>query len=110
EISSQLGLHPRIIDRYRGRENQRVPVSLLPKAVDHRSHESQNATGALKLEQGGPVGVEPVEDLGVDRIGRLDALLVLSTPAVRRKLGRLGVIQFGEGAGGYVSLLEGIWP
>ena len=78
EVARQLGLHARIVDRHRGRQDQRIAVALLPQAVDHRRHQAQHAARALELEQRGPVGVEPVEDLRVDRVGGLDALLVVA--------------------------------
>jgi len=45
--------------------------------VDDRRHEPQNTAGTLELEQGRPVGVEPIEHFGVNGIGRLDALFIV---------------------------------
>ena len=86
EVARQLELHARVVDRDVGRQDQRVAVALLPQAVDHRRHQAQHAAGALELHQRGPVGVEPVEDLRVDRVGRLDALLVVGVAALGREL------------------------
>ena len=80
-----------------GRQDQRVLVALLPEAVDDGGHQAQHAAGALELDQGGPVGVEPVEDLRVDGVGRLDALLVVGVAALGRELLVLGAVEVGEG-------------
>ena len=110
EVARQLGLHARVVDRDRRGQDQRVAVALLPQAVDHRRHQAQHAARALELHQRGPVAVEPVEDLGVDRVGGLDALLVVAVPALGRELGSLRAIEVGEGARGHVALLEGVRP
>ena len=34
--------------------------------MNHRSHQAQHASSALKLQQRGPVGVETIEHLGMD--------------------------------------------
>ena len=86
EVARQLELHARVVDRDVRRQDERVPVPLLPQAVDHRRHQAQHAARALELHQRGPVGVEPVEDLRVDRVGRLDALLVVGVAALGREL------------------------
>src|SRR3954468_12757560 len=46
----------------------------------------------------------------MNRIGGLDALLVVRRPAFGRELGGLRAIEIGEGAGGDVALLEGVGP
>ena len=79
---------------------------LLPQAVDHRRHQPQHAARALELHQRRPVGVEPVEDLGVDRVGRLDALLVLGIAALGRELLVLRPVQVGERRADHVAVLE----
>jgi hypothetical protein len=50
--------------------------------LDDGGHEEEDAAGALELDQGGPVGVEAVEDLGVDGVGGLDAFLVVGVAAL----------------------------
>ncbi len=71
----------------------------LPEGVDDGRHQAQHAAGPLELVQGGPVVVEPVEQLGVDRVGHLDPALVVGLPALRRKLLLLRAVQLREGAG-----------
>ena len=106
EVARQLELHARVVDRDGRRQDQRVAVALLPQAVDHRRHQAQHAARALELHQRRPVGVEPVEDLRMDRVGRLDALLVVAVAALGRELRLLRAIEIGEGARGHVALLE----
>ena len=87
-------------------QDQRIAVALLPQAVDHRRHQAQHAARALEFHQRGPVGVQPVEDFRMDRVGRLDALLVFGFAALRRKLGLLVTVKLGEGARHDVAILE----
>ena len=74
--------------------------------MDHRRHQAQHAAGALELHQRGPVGVEPVEDLRVDRVGRLDPLLVVGVAALGRELLVLRAVEIGERARHHVAVLE----
>ena len=98
QIARQLVTHARIVDRDVGRHDQRVAVALLPQAVDHRRHQAQHAARALELHQRRPVRIEPVEHLRMDRIGRLQALLVVGVAALGRELLMLRAIEIGEGA------------
>jgi hypothetical protein len=74
--------------------------------MDHGRHQAQYAARALELHQGRPVAIEPVEDLRVDGIGRLQALLVIGGAAFRRELVGLRTIEIGEGACHEIALLE----
>ena len=76
--------------------------------MDHGGHQAQHAARALELHQGGPIGVEPVEDLRVDRIRGLDAFLVVAASTLGRELGTLRVIEVRERARGHVTLFEGV--
>jgi hypothetical protein len=97
KVARQLGLHASIVDRNRGRQAQRVAVTLFPQAVDHRSHQAQYTARALERHQRRPVAVKPIENLRVDRVRGLDALLVVAALALGRELGALRVIEVGEG-------------
>ena len=106
EVARQLELHARVVDRDVRRQDERGLVPLLPQAVDHRRHQAQHAAGALEFHQRGPVGVEAVEDLRVDRIGRLDAFLVVGVAALGRELLVLRPVEIGEGPRHHVAVLE----
>ena len=110
EIAGQLVAHAVVVDGKGGGQQQRVAVPSLPQTVDHRGHQAQHASGALKLGEGGPVRVESVEDLGMNRVGGPDAAFVVGSAALRGKLDLLQAIQFGEGPGGDVALREGVRP
>src|SRR5690606_24154894 len=110
EIARELELHARIIYRQRRRQDQRVAIPTFPETMDHGRHESQHTACALELDQGGPVLVEPVEDLRMNRVGGLDALLVIAAPALWGELRRLRAIQVGKGPRGYVALLISLGP
>ena len=74
--------------------------------MNHGGHQTQHATRALELHKGGPVGVEPVKNLRVNRIGCLDALFVIGVVALGRKLLVLGPVKIGEGPRHNVAVLE----
>ena len=109
QIARQLELHARVVDRDVRRQDQRVAVALFPQAVDHRRHQAQHAARALEFHQRGPVGVEPVENLRVDRIRGLDPLLVVGVAALGRELLVLRAVEVGEGARDHVAVLELRW-
>ena len=99
EVARQFGLHARVVDGDRGREDQRTGVTLLPQAVDDGGHEAQDAARALERHQGRPVGVEPVKDLGVDGVSRLNAPFVVDGATFGRELALLRLIQLGRRRG-----------
>ena len=86
EVAGQLVAHAVVVDGKGGGQQQRVAVPPLPQAVDHRRHQAQHASGALKLGEGGPVRVESVEDLGMNRVSRPDAALIIGSAAFRGEL------------------------
>ena len=102
----QLELDPRIIDRDVRRQDQRVAVALLPKAVNHCGHEAQHAARALELHQRRPIGVEPIEDLRMDWIGGLEPLFVVGIAALRREFLMLRSVEVREGARHHVAIFE----
>src|SRR5664279_4856847 len=67
-----------ISDTHRAGHDQRAGVTGGPQGVDHGAHQPQHTTGALEAFQGGPVGVEPVEQFRVDGVGGLDPGLVVT--------------------------------
>jgi hypothetical protein len=80
EVADQLELDAGVVDGDVGREDQRGPVPLLPEAVDDRGHEAEDAACAPELDQGGPVGVEAVEDLGLAVAGGPKTTLTATVP------------------------------
>ena len=54
--------------------------------MDDVGHEAQHAARALEARQRGPVVVEAVEELGVDRVGVHHAALVGALAALGREL------------------------
>ena len=105
EVTVQLELHAgSSIEMFAGRMSGFL--SPFPEAVDHRRHEAQHAAGPLELHERRPVVVEPVEDLGVDRKSRLDALLVVRVAALGRELLVLSPVQVREGPRHHVAVFE----
>ncbi len=103
QVAGELELDPRIVDADVARHDQRVAVALLPERVDDRRHQAQHAAGPLELHQRGPVLVQAVEHLGVDRVGVAQALLVLGLVGLGRELLLLGPVQLVERAGDAVA-------
>ena len=106
QVSGQLELHARIVDRDVRGQDQRIPVALLPKAVNHGRHQPQHAPRALELHQRRPVRVQAVEDLRMYRPGRLDPLLVVRVPTRGRELLALGPIEVRERPRDHVPVPE----
>ena len=106
QVAGQLELHPRIVDRQVGGQDDGVAVPLLPEAVDDRRHQSQHAAGPLERHQRRPVGVEPVEDLRMDRISGDYALFVVGVAALGGELLVLATVELGERSGHHVTILE----
>ncbi|MGA2257861.1 MAG: hypothetical protein ABSG53_24625, partial [Thermoguttaceae bacterium] len=92
-------MHGRIIYRHRGGHDEQVAVLPFPERMDHRRHEAQHTTGALEFVKRGPVVVEPIEQLWVDRVGHLDPALVIRLPTLRGEFLLLRSIKLGEGMG-----------
>jgi hypothetical protein len=109
KVSSELELNSRVVDRNVARQDQRVSVALLPKAVYDRGHEAKNASRALELGKGGPIVVEPVEYLWVNGISRSNSLLVVGIPALGRKLLVLCPVEVVEAPRNVVAGLELLW-
>ena len=65
--------------------------------MDHSRHQAQDAARALELHQGGPVVVETVEDLRMNRVGSLQPVLVIRVAALGRELLVLRAIEVVEG-------------
>ncbi len=70
-----------------------------PQRVDDGVHQAQDAARALEALQARPVLVEPVEQLGVDRVGLLDAVLVAAVARLARELVGVTVIHLDEATG-----------
>ena len=84
------------VQRYPARHDQRRRVVALPQRVDDRAHQPQHAAGALEPVQRRPVLVQPVEQLRVDRVRRLDPLLVGRLGDPGGELGPVPGVEVGE--------------
>src|SRR5437867_5905712 len=78
--------------------------------MNNRSHQSQHAARTLKLQQGGPIGVEPVEDLGMDRERGLNTLLVVRIATLAGEFCALRPIEIRKRSSRHVTLLEMLSP
>ena len=103
QIAGQLGAHADIVHGDRGRQDQRIAIARLPQGVNDRRHETQHPTRTLKFQQGGPVVVQSVENLGMDGIGRLDTFFVVRLVALGREFAALGSVQVRKGSRRYVT-------
>ena len=75
-----------VAERDRAGHDQRRLVLADPQRVDDGVHQPQHTAGALEPLQARPVLVEPVEQLGVDRVGLLDPVLVVGVARLAREL------------------------
>ena len=71
-----------------------------PQRVDHGVHQTQDAARALEALEARPVLVEAIEQLGVDRVGLLDAVLVAAVARLAREVVGVAVVHLDEAAGG----------
>ena len=76
------------------------------RLVDDSRHQAQHAACTLELDQRGPIGVEAVEDFGMDGIGSLDAVFIIGIVTLGREFGLLGAVQIGKGARHHVAVFE----
>src|SRR5581483_11002879 len=53
QIASELELYARVVDWDGGGQDQRIPITFFPEAVDYGRHKAQHAARALKLDQCG---------------------------------------------------------
>ena len=86
QVLGQLGVHVRRGERDRAGHDQWRGVLASPQRVDHGAHQSQHATGALEPLQRRPLLVESVEQLRVNRVGPLDAVLVRRVAGLTREV------------------------
>ena len=91
-----LVAHQRIVQWQRARHDERVFVTAVPQPVDDDGHVLQHPARALKLVQRGPVLVQPVKHLRVNRVGVRNALLVARLLRLARKLGRVLSVQLAK--------------
>ena len=85
-----------VVHRDRARHDQQVLVAALPQHRDHGRHQPQHAAGALELVERRPVLVEPVEQLGMDRVRQLHPPPVLGLADLAREVGRLLAVEVAE--------------
>ncbi len=106
KVACQLKLHTRIINRDIGRHDEWVSVTLFPKTVNDGCHQPQDAPCTLELHQCGPVGVESVEDLRMNGVGRFDTLFIVRVVAIRRKFRLLCSVKVCKGTCYNIAILE----
>ena len=98
QVVGQLVAAAAVVQRQAAGQDHQVLVVVLPEAIDDLRHQLQHAARALKPVDGGPVLVEPVEDLRMDRIGLQEPVVVAAFLRLGRQLGALGDIGIGERA------------
>ena len=93
QIADQLVADGRGVEADGARQNQQARVVARPQVVDDRRHQAQHAARALEPLQRGPVAVQPLEDLRMDRIVRLQPLQIAGLPALGREVAALLAVQ-----------------
>ena len=86
QVVDALVAYIAVFQRQRARHDQRVFVVRVPQPVDDDGHVLEHAAGALEFFQSGPILVEPVEDLRVDRVGAAQTLEVFVGLGLNREL------------------------
>ena len=106
QIPRQFELHGRIVYRNSGGHDQQVAILAFPQRVDYTGHQSQYTTRPLEFVQRGPVVVQPVEQLRMDRVGHLQPAFVIAFTAFRGKLIVLRAVHVHEGPGDCIACHE----
>ena len=68
QVVSQFVPRAAVVQRQAAGQDHQVLVVVLPEPIDDLGHQLQHAARALEAVDGRPIFVEPVEDLGVDRV------------------------------------------
>ena len=103
QIAGHLELHAAVVQGDAGRQDKRIAIARFPQRVDHCRHEAQHAACALEAGQRRPVRIEPLEHLGVDRVGFAHALFVVGFFRFGREFLCFGFVQIEVGAGHIVA-------
>ena len=98
QIVGQLVARTAVVKRQASGQNHQVLVVILPKSIDDLGHQLEHAASALESVNGRPVFIEPIEHLGMDRIGLHQSVVSTAPPGFRRELGSFGHIGIGKGA------------
>ncbi len=96
EVLQQLAVDRRDVERHGAGHDQRPGVVRGPQRVDDGAHQPQHAAGALEALERRPVLVEPVEQLRVYRVGRLDPVFVGDLTALARELPSVLAVELHE--------------
>ena len=96
QVLRNLRQHLVGVQRHPARHDQRRRVVAQPQCVDDRRHQAQHATRPLEPVQGGPVLVQPVEQLRMHRVRHLDPLLIGRLGDPGGKLGAVPRVEVGE--------------
>ena len=100
QVLGELRVHLRGGERHRAGQDQRTGVLPHPEGVDHGVHQPQHPAGALEPLQARPVFVEPVEQLGMDRVGLPDPGLVARVARLPREVLGVPPVELDERPGG----------
>src|SRR5260370_30337802 len=96
EVLGELRKDRRVVERNRGRQNQKVPILTLPEGVDDGCHQFQYSAGSLEPLQGRPVVEQSIEKLWMDRVAVPKTVEVHLLLRLRRKAALMLGIEFSE--------------
>ena len=97
EKTHQLIAHIVVVDGHRAGHDQQIFAVAVPEAFDGECQQPQHTAGALEAIQGAPFLVEPVEQLGVNGIGRCELIAIAGFTRFSRELSFVHRIEIGEG-------------
>ena len=85
-----------ITERQAACHDQWVVVTVLPQAVDDLGHHLEHATSALEIFQARPIVIQAIKHFGVNRIGLLQTLIIMTLLGFGRKVGSVGNVKIGK--------------
>ena len=106
QVVGQFVPRAAVMKRQAAWENHQILVVVFPQPVDDLGHQLQHAASALKAVDGRPVFVEPVEDLGVDRVCLHEAVVVAAFLGLGWEFRSFGNVGIGERAAHRVAGLS----
>src|SRR5262249_39733264 len=106
QIAGEFELHPWIVKRDSGGEQEWGKVPPFSEAMEYRRPQAPHPTGALEFHQRGPVGVEAVKHFRVNGIRRLETLLVVRVAALRRELLVLTPVEISKRPRPHITVCE----
>ena len=103
QMAYQFIPYIRYVQRNRPRHDHGTGIIRHPKLMDDSSHQAQNATGTLKAFQRCPISIQPVKNLGMNRVAGYHTVPILHFLSLHRKIRGILLIHTAESVADHIS-------